>query len=75
MVSVNVYWGGIEGKYPAGQSDPNFFGSWACAEKSARGIAKANAGTIDKVELTSDEMRVYGTTPFGPFEAVVRRIV
>lgn len=74
MVSVRIYWGGVEGKYPASQTDPSFFGSWMPAEKFARRIAAVNSGKIDSVEQTDDGMRVYGSTPFGPFEAVVRRI-
>jgi hypothetical protein len=74
LVRVTVYWGGIEGKYPAEQSDPSFYGSWREAEKAANGIAGLNSGSLERVERSPGVHRYYGTTPFGPYEAVVRRL-
>jgi hypothetical protein len=73
LISVSIYWGGIEGKYPAEKSD-TFYGSWSGAEKFATGIARVNSGSLDRVERSPGLHRYHGTTPFGPFEAVVRRL-
>lgn len=74
LISVSIYWGGIDGKYPAEKSDPAFYGSWSEAEKCAARIASLNSGSLDRIERSRGVHRYYGTTPFGPFEAVVRRL-